>query len=205
MQQSITWNDVHGLLGEARATARRLLRFEAHAQSMPTTALVLTALRRQKLSDQDWSEVAWKDREHFLAAMYCAMDRALKDHGRRRMAAKRRALHPVNIDDLAPGELLRSADFQPHDVERALVERPEVIAALADALALLEQRHPDWAAVARHRYYGGLSIDETARVMGIAERTVRRHWEKARVLLHDEILRVLRAGGHGAQEGRCDP
>lgn len=195
----LTWHDVHGLLAEARAIARRLLRFEAHAQSLPTTALVLTALRRQKLADQDWSEVAWADREHFLAAMYRAMDRALKDHGRRRMAKKRSAQqHAVAIDDLSPGELLRIADFQPHEVERALDERPEVIEALADALALLERRHPDWAAVARHRYWGGLTVEQTARLMGIGERTVRRHWEKARILLHDQILGTLSTAERGA-------
>lgn len=198
MQPSITWNNVHGLLGEARAIARRLLRFEAHAQSMPTTALVLTALRRQKLSDQEWSEVAWDDREHFLAAMYRAMDRALTDHGRRRMAKKRQALRSVTIEDLAPHELLRIADFQPHEVERALDERPEVIEALAESLAVLEHKHPDWAGVARHRYYGGLTVEQTARIMGISERTVRRHWEKARILLHAEILCTLTARGYGA-------
>lgn len=196
MEPSITWNNVHRLLDEARAIARRMLRSEAHAQSLQTTALVLTGLRRQKLADQDWSEVAWENREHFLAAMYRAMDRALMDHGRRRMARKRRVLRSVDLEELAPDQLLRLADFQPHDLERALDERPEVIAALALALATLEQRHPDWAAVARHRYYGGLTVEQTAQCMGVAERTVRRHWEKARVLLHDEILRVLGAEGH---------
>ena len=190
----IGWRDVHALLGEARAMARRLLRFEAHAQSLPTLALVLTALRRQKLADQEWSDVAWSDREHFLAAMYRAMDRALKDHGRRRMAKKRSGQQQAtHIDDLSPDEALRIADFQPHEVERALAERPEVMEALADALALLERTHPDWASVARHRYYGGLTVEQTARVMGIGERTVRRHWDKARILLHDQIVRTLRA------------
>ncbi|WP_280154822.1 ECF-type sigma factor [Piscinibacter sp. XHJ-5] len=200
MEPRITWNNVHRLLDEARGIARRMLRFEANAQSLQTTGLVLTALRRQKLCGQDWSEVAWENREHFLAAMYRAMDRALKDHGRRRCAHKR-AHRPVDIDDVPAGDLLRLADFQPHDLERALDERPEVIAALADALAVLERRHPEWAAVARHRYYGGLTVEQTAQLLGVAERTVRRHWEKARVLLHDEILRAL---GEGTAVVRCD-
>ena len=195
MEPTITWDNVHRLLGEARSIARRLLRLERHGHSLQTTGLVLTALRRQKLSDQQWCEVRWEDREHFLAAMYRAMDRALKDHGRRRSAHKRQAQRPVDIDELAPGDLLRVADFQPHDLERALDERPEVIAALTEALAMLEHRHPEWAAVARHRYYGGLTVEQTAQFMGVAERTVRRHWEKARVLLHDEIVRTLGAQG----------
>lgn len=195
-QRPIGWRDVHALLGEARAMARRLLRFEAHAQSLPTLALVLTALRRQKLADQEWRDVTWRDREHFLAAMYRAMDRALKDHGRRRMAKKRYGRQsPVDVDELSPDEALRIADFQPHEVERAFVDRPEVMEALADALALLERSHPDWASVARHRYYGGLTVEQTAQVIGIGERTVRRHWDKARILLHDEIVRALRTHG----------
>lgn len=195
LNRPLGWGDVDPLLGEARAMARRLLRFEAHAQSLPTMALVLTALRRQKLADQDWSDVSWRDRQHFLAAMYRAMDRALKDHGRRRMAKKRAGQRQsITIDELSAGELLRIADFQPHEVERVLAERPEAVEALADALALLERRHPDWASVARHRYYGGLSVEQTAALMGFGERTVRRHWEKARILLHDEIVRALSAG-----------
>jgi RNA polymerase sigma-70 factor, ECF subfamily len=155
---------------------------------------VLTALRRQKLADQQWSDVAWRDAEHFLAAMYRAMDRALKDHGRRRTAKKRDGQRQsVDIDDLSPGELLRIADFQPHEMEGALSDRPEAMQALADALELLERSHPDWASVARHRYYGGLTVEQTAQVLGIGERTVRRHWDKARILLHDEIVRALRA------------
>jgi DNA-directed RNA polymerase specialized sigma24 family protein len=203
MEPVLTWNDVHGLMSDVRAIARRLLRFEAHAQSLQTTGLVLTGLRRQRLADQDWSEVTWQSRERFLAAMYGAMDRALKDHGRRRTAQKRWARQSIAIEDLSPNELLRTADFQPHELERVLDERPEVIEALTEALALLEQDHPEWAWIARHRYYGALTIEQTAQVMGIAERTVRRHWEQARILLHDEMLRALGARGYDPQELQC--
>lgn len=196
MKQPIEWDDVHGLMGRARALARRLLRFEAHGRSLQTTGLVLTGLRRQKLSDQDWSEVAWADAERFLAAMYRAMERALKDHGRRRSAHRRRAGQQVALEDLAPAELLRLADFQPHELEPALHQRPEAVEALAGALAMLECRHPELACVARHRHYGGLTVDQTARMTGVAERTVRRRWEKARMLLHREILRRLNSSGH---------
>lgn len=187
--QALGWDDVHLLLGEARAMARRLLRSEAHADSLPTMALVLTGLRRQKLADQQWHEVEWSDREHFLAAMYRAMERALTDHARRRNALKRAALRQaINIGELTSADLLRTADFQPHDIVPALDAQPQALEALADALALLEQSHPQWAAVARHRYYGGLTTEQTAQLMQLSERTVRRHWEKARVLLHDHIV-----------------
>ncbi len=192
----IDWNDLPRLMDEARATARRLLRRERNAHSLPTTALVLTGLRRQRLVGQDWDEVAWPDPERFLAALYRAMERALQDHGRRRRAKKRRALQWVNIEELTTEEALRTAQFQLHDVDRSIEEFPETWEALSEALEALEREHPAWAGVARHRYYGALTIEQTAQLMGVAERTVRRQWEKARVLLHDEILRNLRALGH---------
>ena len=195
MEQALTWSDVRHLMGEARAIARRLLRFEAHAQSLPVTALVLTGLRRQKLADQEWTDVTWSDRERFLAAMYRAMDRALKDQGRRRLAKKRAAQQWIPLEDVSPDDAWRVADFQPHDLERSLDEHPEAIEALTAALAQLESVHPEWACVARHRYYGGLTVEETARIMGVNERTVRRHWERARVLLYAEVVRRLRAEG----------
>lgn len=86
-------------MGDARAVARRLLRHESRGHSLRTTALILTGLRRQKSADKAWSEVTWADRERFLAAMYGAVDRALKDHGRRRMALKRRTLHGIALED----------------------------------------------------------------------------------------------------------
>jgi RNA polymerase sigma factor (sigma-70 family) len=203
VSHELSWNDVSSLMGELRAMARRLLRFEAHAQSLQTMGLVLSGLRRQKLSDQAWGEVNWADREQFLAAMYRSMDRALKDHGRRRAAQKRKVRQWIAIEDLPPSELVRTADFQPHELERVFIERPEVVEALAEALDLLERDHPDWACIARHRYYGALTIEQTARLMGIAERTVRRHWEKARILLHEEVLRVLCERGYDVQEFGC--
>ncbi len=203
MEPVVAWSDVRYLMSDVRVIARRLLRFETHAQSLQTMGLVLTGLRRQRLAGQDWDEVTWQNRERFLAAMYGAMDRALKDHGRRRCAQKRSARQCIAIEDLSPNELLRTADFQPHELEQVLDERPEVIEALAEALTLLEQDHPEWAWVAKHRYYGALTIEQTAQVMGIAERTVRRHWEKARILLHNEIVRGLSASGHEIQEFGC--
>ena len=189
-ETDITWDQVNDFMTDVRAMAQRLLRRERNAQSLQTTALVLTALRRQKLAEQRWDEVRWDDREAFLAAVYRAMDRALKDHGRRRMAKKRRHI-AVPIEALSNEDLRRTADFQPHDLAERLIDHPQLIEALTAALNALERHRPRWAAVARHRYYGGLTIDQTARLMDVSERTVRRQWEQARVLLHDEIVRLL--------------
>ena len=194
MNSAISWQNIHPLIDEARVMAQRLLRCERNAHSLQTTALVLTALRRQKLVSQDWHEVSWANREQFLAAMYRAMDRALIDHGRRRTAKKVKARTMLSLDDLSKEELLRTADFQPHELKAdgVLGDHPELIETLVAALADLEEKYPQYARVAKHRYYGGLTVDQTARLMDISERTVRRHWEKARILLHDSILQTLR-------------
>lgn len=183
MERTLTWGDVHGLMDEARVIARRLLRQEAQARSLCASELVLSGLRRQKLADQDWNQVTWQSREHFFSAMYRAMERALKDHGRRRGARKRKIQQRVTLDEIAPEELLRIARYQAHDVDALDDKFPDFIEALVDALAQLEKQHPEWAQIARHRYYAGLT-------------TVRRHWEKARILLHDEILTNLHTQGY---------
>lgn len=205
MEDTLTWSNVHRLMAEVRIIACRLLRLEAQARSLRATELVLSGLRRQKSADQDWNDVTWRSREHFFGAMYRAMDRALKDHGRRRGARKRKIQQRVTLDDIAPEELLRIACYQPHDVEYALDDTStDFIAALSDALAQLEEQHPDWAQIARHRYYAGLTIEQTARMMDIAERTVRLRWEKARILLHDEIVTKLREQGYDIVAGPRD-
>lgn len=197
MESRLTWKDVHQLMDEIRAIARRLLRTEAQGRSLRTSALVLTGLRRQKLADQNWDEVTWENREHFFAAMYRAMERALKDHGRRRGARKRKQLQWITLDDISPDELLRIAQYQAHDWEHTSDDRYlDLITALTDALKQLENLHPDLVLVARHRYYAGLTLEQTARMMDITERTVRRRWEKARILLHDEILSNLHKQGY---------
>lgn len=191
MERTLTWGDVHGLMDEARVIARRLLRQEAQARS-----LCASELRRQKLADQDWNQVTWQSREHFFSAMYRAMERALKDHGRRRGARIRKIQQRVTLDEIAPEELLRIARYQARDVDALDDKFPDFIEALVDALAQLEKQHPEWAQIARHRYNSGLTLEQTAQVMEVAERTVRRHWEKARILLHDEILTNLHTQGY---------
>lgn len=197
MERALTWKDVYGLMHAIRTMARRLLRSEAQARSLCTSELVISGLRRQKLVDQDWSDVTWQSREQFFAAMYRAMDRALKDHGRHRNARKRKYQQRISLDNIPPAELLHIASRQPHDLANTQDDiHHALISALSDALTQLETNHPDWARIAQHRYYAGLTIEQTAKMMGIAERTVRRHWEKARILLHDEILARLNQQGY---------
>lgn len=197
MDRTLTWNDVPDLMYDIRIMARRLLRGETQAGSLRLSELVLSGLRRQKLAQQDWNDVTCQSREYFFAAMYRAMDRALKDRSRRRNAYKRKHRQQIALEDIAPAELLYMASYQPQDWGESRDDiQDALIAALVDALGQLEENHPDWAHIAKHRYYAGLTLAQTARMLGVTERTVRRHWEKARVLLHDEIRNQLRQQGY---------
>lgn len=182
MEELITWDDLERFMVEVRVMARDLLRREWQAESLQTTALVLTALRRLWGADQDWSEVTWQNRHYFFGAVYKAMGRALIDHGRKRMAKKRADLSVVRLEDL-----------QLHDLPRTVEEAPEQVVALVETLEQLKEEHPEWAEVVEHRYYGGLTIEDTARALGVSEATVKRRWARARVFLHVEILRRLNA------------
>ena len=76
MEERLTWDDVVLLLDDVKAMARGVLRRE-HGASLQTTALVVSALRRQRYADQDWQEVTWPNRQYFFGALYRAMARVV--------------------------------------------------------------------------------------------------------------------------------
>ena len=114
------------------------------------------------------------------------MERALLDHARAR--ARRREI-PVRPEDL-----------QIDDLQHAMDREPAQVVALLDALAELKQAQPQWAEAIEHRFYGGLTLEETARMMDVDERTIRRWWDRARPVLAQRILQLMNAelpgGGH---------
>jgi RNA polymerase sigma factor (sigma-70 family) len=114
--------------------------------------------------------------------MYQAMRRALLDHGRKRAARKRRAEILVQPEDL---HLL--------NLPQTLEETPEQVVALCEALEWLAQHEPQWVAALEHRFYGGLTLEETAHVMGVSSKTIQRWWQRAQLVLAREILRRLNA------------
>jgi RNA polymerase sigma-70 factor, ECF subfamily len=184
MDEPITWDQLDSLMGGLRAMARALLMLEGNAQSLQQpTALVLSALRRQVPGgtngiEVNWNEVTWPNRRYFFGAMNQAMWRALQDHARRHK--KKRGLRTVQIEEIHLSNLARTAE-----------ERPEQIEALRMALDRLRQHDSDWAWLIEHHYLSRYSWEEAARVMGISERTARRDGERARLLLHREILKIL--------------
>jgi len=154
---------------DLREAAARLLRNERPDHTLQATELVHEAYLR--LVDQTRCE--WQDRAHFFAVASRAMRRILVDHARRRGSRK------------------RGSGQAKVDLEEALVvgsERSdELVLELEDALSKLSVHYPDAARVVEMRFFGGLTHDECACVMGFSRRTATRHWSFAQTWLYREI------------------
>lgn len=150
---------------ELRRLAGSFLNRE-YAASIQTTELVHEAYFR--LTEQ--RSVDWQNRGQFFAIAAQAMRRILIDAARARKSFKRGA-EKVSLDD-AP---TISVEVDKHllDLDRAL-----------DELAAFD---PDQARVVELRYFGGLTIDETADVLGVSPATVKREWAMARAWLYDRV------------------
>ncbi len=157
---------------ELRAIAHRHLRarrrgpaFGGERQnSLSTTGVVHEAYL--KLVDQ--SQVQWRDRAHFLAIASVAMRHVLIDRARAQCAHKRggvRTRVSLEADVVAPDE------------------QPEVVLEIDEALKQLSLIDARLAQVVEYRFFGGLSEDEAAAILGVTVRTVQRDWAKARMLL----------------------
>ena len=147
------------------------LRAIAHARlaargggTLSTTALVHEAYL--KLVDQ--SQGRWRDRSHFYAVASLAMRHVLIDCAKARHALKRGGTRRrITLDE----------------EELSVDEQADAILQLDDALRRLAEFDPRLARVVECRFFGGLTEDEIAEVLGLTVRTVRRDWAKARVLL----------------------
>ena len=137
-------------------------------QTLNTTALVHEAYL--KLVAPAGAE--WHDRAHFLAVSSTAMRQILVDRARRVSARKR-------------GGPALQVTAEVEDV--AAPERATEVLALDQALDRLEAIEPRLARTVQLRFFGGLSVEETAEVMGSSPRTVKRDWRKARAWLYREL------------------
>ena len=159
---------------QLRGIAHNALRHESTGHTLATTDLVHEAYLR--LVDQ--TRVQWADRRHFFAVASQAMRRILVDYARRHGAAKRGGnRRPVTLDESA-----MSVD-----------DRADTLVALDDALGRLEQLDPRLVRVVECRFFAGFTEEETAEVLGVTDRTVRRDWVKAKGWLYQEL------GGSGEQ------
>ncbi len=157
---------------ELRLLARAQLRREAVGHTLETSALVNEAYLRLS----DGARGAFDDRSHFLAIAATAMRRILVEHARRSNAAKRGGpAIPVSLDIA--------------DLNRALVldDRETSLVDLDEALVRLAALHERQAKVVECRFFGGLSEEETAAVLGVGLRTVKRDWAAARSWLYGQL------------------
>lgn len=161
---------------ELHRTARRYMAREQAGHTLQPTALVNEAYLR--LIDQ---HTAWRDRSHFHAVAAQLMRRILVDQARARRAAKR-AGEPCSIavDDVAGG-MGTGAAGDAAGVDLLALER------CLDALAMLDPRQ---AKVVELRYFGGLTIAETAAVLGVSHTIIEREWKLARAWLRRELERT---------------
>ena len=155
---------------ELRRIARRHMAHERGGQTLQPTALVNEAYLRLV----DARHVQWQDRAHFFAMSSRLMRRVLVDGARARGYQKRGGGAPnVTLDEGRMGAKERSAD----------------VVALDDALTALAAIDQRQSQVVEMRYFGGLSIEETAEALGVSVRTVKRDWTMAKLWLVRELTR----------------
>jgi len=154
---------------ELRRIAGRQLRGERAGHTLGTTALV----------NEAWFELAklerirWESRSHFLALAAQAMRRVLIDYAVARRSQKRgggRTPEPLEDDALV-----------------AVTERPDEFIALDEALQRLTAINERHARIVECRFFGGMSVEETADVLGTSPATVKRDWALARAWLNREL------------------
>lgn len=158
---------------ELHAMARRQFRSRRPGQTLTTTALVHEAY----LKLVDHPGATWQDRSHFLSVAAVTMRHILVDSARRRVA-KKRGGEGVRV----PFDDLHLSLEEPSSDSRAV----EVLA-LDRALTSLAALNQRLSRLVELRFFGGLNEEETARVMGTSERTVRRDWRKARAFLFQAL------------------
>ncbi len=152
---------------QLRAAAQQAIASERPGHTLQATALVHEAYLR--LAGP--RELPWQNRAHFYAAAAQAMRRILIDHARAHRARG--------------GNHHKLTEFP--DAAALILQDPEEILAVDAAVIRLETEDPDAAAVVRLRFYAGLSVDQTAAVLGISPRTCARLWSYARAVLYRSL------------------
>ena len=156
--------------GELRRLAEQHMRRERPDHTLQATALVHEAFLRLT----GGASIAWENRAHFFKAAARIMRHVLVDHARSRGYAKRGGGGlRISIEDGAAAVLAE--------------ERAPDLVALDEALGRLERLDPRQHQVVELRFFGGLSVEETAEVLGVSAITVKRDWRSARAWLFAEL------------------
>jgi len=156
----IVYDELHRL-------ASRYLRRERRGHSLQTTAFVNEAWVRLV----DYERMQWQNRAHFFAVSAQLMRRILVDHARRHNLKRGGGLQHVSLEAAAVVGGGRDAD----------------LVALDDAMNTLAQLDPRKVQVVEMRFFGGLSVEETAEVLKVSPVTVKRDWRAAKAWLYREL------------------
>lgn len=172
------WNDKNSsafeecfpyLIHELRKIAHAQMRREQPNHTLQTTALINEAYL--KLAEQ--KNLKWKNRQHFYAIASKVMRRILLDHAKKRLRHKR----GNGIEHLAL-----------EDTEVVSLEKSREIIALDEALNRLAEFDNFKSQIVELRHFVGLSVEETAELLGVAPITVMRQWKLAKAWLKNEIF-----------------
>ena len=158
---------IASLYAELRTIARREHYRAGQPQTLQTTALINEAYVKLRKAD------GWDSRSHFLACAATAMRHILIDAARARLASKRNAptySFTQSLDSLA-----------------AAVPEDEQVVRLGEALEGLKRLDANLAQVVDCRFFAGMDEKETALVLGVSDRTIRRWWVQARAWIHHEM------------------
>jgi RNA polymerase sigma factor (TIGR02999 family) len=147
--------------------AHRYMQAERPGHSLQTTALVNEAYMRLV----DYTRMQWQNRAHFFAVSSQLMRRILVDHARHHNVKRGRGVRHVPLDDAVAVSGGPDIDF----------------VALDDALNALARVDPRKVRVVEMRFFGGLSVEETATVLKVSPVTVRRDWSTAKLWLYREL------------------
>ena len=157
---------------ELRRLAHHYMERERPGHALQTTALVNEAYLRLA----DYKRMHWQDRAHFFAVSAQVMRRILVDYARSHNIKRGCGVQHVTLDDVAVVSGDRTGD----------------LVALDDALNSLAGLDPRKARIIEMRFFGGLSVEETAEVLKVSPATVRRDWSIAKFWLYREL-----SGGKG--------
>jgi RNA polymerase sigma-70 factor (ECF subfamily) len=163
----IVYDELHRL-------ARHYMRGERAGHSLQTTALVNEAYMRLV----DYKGMQWQNRAHFFAVSAQVMRRILVDHARRRNLKRGGGVQHVSLEDTAIVGGDRAAD----------------LIALDDAMNELAKLDARKVQVVEMRFFGGLSVEETAEVLKVSAVTVMRDWSTAKAWLYRELSRETSHG-----------
>lgn len=158
---------------ELRRLAHYYMERERPGNTLQTTALVNEAYMRLV----DYKRMRWQDRAHFFAVAAQVMRRILVDHARSHNLKRGAGINHIALDEVA-----------------AVVDRTADLVALDDAMNALARIDPRKVQIIEMRFFGGLSVEETAEVLKVSPATVRRDWSIAKLWLYREL-------GGGASDG----